>query len=475
MFEKDRFENLDDFKNEDAAQNQDDVNQDDNYNEEVPVIIYKKKKTYADYDDGPYDGYDYKPVYKWNLHDEEKRLNARVIKKAKKNLGLKILAVSMSVMFMFSAIMSALLLTQNLNGSETASSGNNFEQLVISIPSHADTDARELTVSEVIAKIKPSVVTIEAEVEINRIYYWGRGREEDVTPPDTRTGVGTGFILSEDGYIATNYHVIEDASSLSVLLGDGRRYPADIIGGDEAADIAIIKINAKDLPVAELGNSDAAMEGEFVVAIGSPGGVEFAGSSTFGIISGTDRDIEVSRGRNMTLLQTDAAINPGNSGGPLVNMRGQVIGINTLKLASNLFTSTLYEGMGFAIPITLAVDTFNEILANPGDIIRHRAYSEADNSSVSFGISGRTVDEAEIELYDVPAGVVVDNVTPNGACGRAGIISGDIIIALDGERVEDFEKLVELKHNYKPDDEAVVTVYRYGEELEFKITFDERN
>jgi S1-C subfamily serine protease len=158
-------------------------------------------------------------------------------------------------------------------------------------------------------------------------------------------------------------------------------------------------------------------------------------------------------------------------------MRGQVIGINTLKLASNYFTG-IYEGMGFAIPITSAVDRFNQILANPGDIIRAEEsisrYSEADKSEVSFGISGRTVEEFEVEYYDVPYGVLVDTVNADGSCGRAGILTGDIIIALDGKKVETFEKLVELKHDYNPGDEAVVRVYRDGEELDFKIIFDER-
>jgi len=219
------------------------------------------------------------------------------------------------------------------------------------------------------------------------------------------------------------------------------------------------------------------------VAIGSPGGLAFAGSSTFGIISGVNRDLEVSRGRRMTLLQTDAAINPGNSGGPLVNMRGQVIGINTLKLASSILSpfmsSISYEGMGFAIPISLAVERFNEIIANPneGEIIREpevREYSEADVSEVSFGISGRSVDPSEAEHFDVPLGFIVMGVVPGGASGRAGIEVQDIIIALDGETVESFEELVALKVNYQPGDEAVVTVYRDGEILDLTIEFDAR-
>jgi len=467
-------ENLKDNQNENSEISE-------NQNEETPVIIYKKRQDYADYSsrynfNSPEYSYsqfahnEEKQVYRWNLSDEEERIRPKKVKRAKRNLGLKIFAGAMAVMFVFSALMSTFVLYDYINGSAFISSGNNFDQLTISVPQVDNNDAEELTVTQVISKIKPSVVTIEAEVALSGWSFWGRGND-----PDTRTGIGTGFILSAEGYIATNYHVIEDATSLTVLLDNGRRYPAEVIGGDEIADLAIIKINARNLVAAELGNSDATQEGEFVVAIGSPGGIEFAGSSTFGIISGVNRDIEVSRGRNMMLLQTDASINPGNSGGPLVNMRGQVIGINTLKLASNFFTNTLYEGMGFSIPITLAVDKFNEILANPGEIIRHRSYSAADNSEVSFGISGMTVPEEAVEEFNVPRGVIVDNVTPSGSCGRAGIISGDIIIAIDGKTVETFEDLVELKPDYNPGDEAVIRVYRDGEELDFTIMFDARD
>jgi len=437
----------------------------------VPVIIYKKRQDYADYGNR----YNFNApgesvqVYRWSLADEAVRRPLRKPPKAKRNTGLIIFACALGVMFAFSALMAAVLLIYNIADVDFGGSGGNFEHLVINVP-RADSYAEELTVPQIISKIKPSVVTIEAEFERGSSGFWGRGGD-----PQIRMGVGSGFILSEDGYIATNFHVIERAISLFVRLDDGRRYPAELIGGDEEADLAIIKINARNLTVAELGNSDYTIEGEFVVAIGSPGGIEFAGSSTFGIISGVNREIEVSRGRSMTLLQTDASINPGNSGGPLVNMRGQVIGINTLKLAANFLTNNIYEGMGFAIPITFAAGRFNDILANPGEINWHREYSIADLSTVSFGISGRTVSEAASYNYNVPRGVEVFHVTPDGTCGRAGVLDGDIIIALDGERIESFERLVMLKHDYSPGDEAVLTVYRDGEELNFNIIFDARN
>ena len=472
--------------------NQNQKSEQHNDQEKIPVIIQKKRQDYADYSNryyyfSPEENYPQisrdgeKQVYRWNAEEEEHKSQAKnKIKKAVKNRGLKIFAGAMAVMFAFSAVLTTVLLVDHLNGSPLLNSGRDFEPLTLSVPpigSHSEELALFGSVSEVIAKVRPSVVSIQAEIEIIRGSFWGRGDSF------TQTGVGTGFVLTENGYIATNYHVIENAATITVQLKNGRRYNATVIGGDAVADIAIIKITARNLVPAELGNSDAMREGDFVIAIGSPGGLEFAGSSTFGIVSGTDRDVRVSRGRNMTLLQHDAAINPGNSGGPLVNMSGQVIGINTLKLASSLgfmASSINYEGMGFAIPITLAVETFNDIIANPGEIIRLpqtpqvRQYDERDTSGVSFGISGRTVTAAEAEAYDVPRGFSVLDVSPGGASDRAGIKFQDIIIALDGETVESFEELIELKHNYQPGDEAVVTVYRDGEILELTIAFDAR-
>ena len=458
------------------------------FTEEIPLIIYEKKEDCANsggryylnsFEDNnkfvqPEEKQTYR--YRWTLSDEEDRLSAKKIKKAKKSLGLKIFAGAMSAMFAFSALTSGYLLLERVSGSTyNASSKNNFENLAIAIPSDDANNAEELTVSQVIAKVKPSVVCIQTEVEVTSMNFWGRGGGSY-----TQTGVGTGFILTEDGYIATNYHVIEDAKTITVMLDNGKSYPATLIGGDSTADLAIVKINAKNLPVAKLGNSDATIEGEFVVAIGSPGGAEFAGSSTFGIISAVNRDVEVSQGKKMNLVQTDAAINPGNSGGPLVNMKGQVIGINTLKLASTISAS--YEGMGFAIPITSAVAKFNDIIANPSSFsVKAQesdneyvagSYNANDTSSVSFGINGGTVSKEMADFYDVPQGVVISGVKPDGACGKAGIKTDDIITALDGKTVTTMDELVELKNNYKPGDKAAVKVFRDGETLDITITFD---
>ena len=474
-------------------------------NEQIPSIICKKRQGYAEvsnrYHYTPEENYykvtndEQKQVYRWSMEDEEQRhgsknshtmtktVSSATAAKPRGRIGLKIFAVAMSLMFVLSALGTIGVLVGYINGDLILGNGREFEPLTIVVPSVDEQEqAQGLllfdSVGDVIDKVRPSVVSIQAEIEV-RSGFWGRGGT-----PFTQTGVGTGFILTEDGYIATNYHVIEGATNIMVKLYNGRRYPATLVGGDAVADIAVIRVNARNLIPARLGNSDSMREGDFVVAIGSPGGLDFAGSSTFGIISGINRDIQVSRGRNMTLLQHDAAINPGNSGGPLVNMRGEVIGVNTLKLASSsmsLFGGINYEGMGFAIPITVAVERFNDIIANPGEVNRlpeetiPRIYDERDTSEVSFGIAGGTVSAELMEMFDLPQGFWISAIVPDGAADRAGIMVHDVIIALDGVTVESFEDVIELKPNYAPGDEAVVTVYRDGEILDLPLIFDARS
>lgn len=483
-----------------------------NQSEEVPVMIHKQESQTAQiningentllnrFSYSPEDSYNKltvreddreNQVYRWNFKDEENikannlnSANNKKNKKFRKSFGLKLFAAIMSVMFLISVTASGVLLAQKLNNSQSGNpsapvisnkntgddnnTAGSIEDTAILIPKD-DNNATTLTIPEVIAKMKPSVVSVQTEVRVsNDIYggFFGGGNGGT----SIQQGVGTGFILTSDGYIATNYHVIDgaDTNNITVLLSSGETYKAELIGGDEVADLAVIKIDAKNLPVAELGNSDATVEGEFVVAIGSPGGVEFANSNTFGIVSSANREVEVSEGKKMTLIQTDAAINPGNSGGPLVNTKGQVIGINTMKLSSNL-----YEGMGFSIPISIAAPTFNDIIANPGKINRAEGSSGntiVDTSNVSFGITGATVTADEATQKNIPQGFKIATIDPDGACANTGLQSSDIITALDGRAVKSFDDLANLKKNYKPGDKAFVTVYRNGDELDFEIT-----
>ncbi|MCL2096449.1 MAG: trypsin-like peptidase domain-containing protein, partial [Oscillospiraceae bacterium] len=312
-----------------------------------------------------------------------------------------------------------------------------------------------------IAKVNPSVVCIEVETEVSG-YMSPFGRR---TSPYIQQGIGTGFIVSPDGYIATNYHVVSNSDKITVTLFSGEKYVAELIGGNEPEDLAILKINAANLTAAELGDSDALVQGQDVVAIGTPAGIEFAWTATKGMVSSVSRVVDVNGQRTMTVIQTDASINPGNSGGPLINMRGQVIGINSMKLAS-----TQYEGMGFAIPINIAIPAFNEIIANPGEIIESPYGGAEDLSEVSFGLSGRTVDPDRAEYYNIPTGWQISGISEDGPSYSSGLQLSDIIIALDGETVSSTEDMYELKLKYRPGDTVTVTIYRNGDVYDFEVT-----
>lgn len=286
-------------------------------------------------------------------------------------------------------------------------------------------DGETLSVSEINDKVSPCVVGIQSKGSLGGFL----GEDADI-------GSGSGVIISRDGYIVTNNHVIENASKLVVLLSDGSEYTASVVGADSQTDLAVLKITAENLPTAVLGNSNAVKVGELAVAIGNPMGQELAGSVTVGVISAVNRNLNV-QGRNFNLLQTDAAINPGNSGGALVNCYGEVIGINTVKVSS-----TSVEGIGFAIPIDDAKPIVDELINN-GQV----------TGRPLIGITGS----------DAPYGVVVETVDPDSAADNAGIKKGDLIIKFDGEVVTSVNKINELKSKHKAGDSVKVTIYRDGE------------
>ncbi|HEY8350777.1 MAG TPA: trypsin-like peptidase domain-containing protein, partial [Clostridia bacterium] len=231
-----------------------------------------------------------------------------------------------------------------------------------------------------------------------------------------------------------------------------------VVGRDEKTDIAVLKIDAAGLPAAELGNSDEVKVGELAVAIGNPGGMDYMGSVTAGIISGVNRTITLDNGRKFKLIQTDAAINPGNSGGALVNSKGQVIGINTIKIAA-----TDVEGLGFAIPINEANEIAESLISYK--YVKGRPYI------------GVTIDKRFTEEFarsnNVPFGLLVYDVQQLSAAYKAGIHIGDIILKFDGKEVKTFEELENLKNQHKPGDEVEVEVYRDGETLKLKLVLGE--
>ena len=270
---------------------------------------------------------------------------------------------------------------------------------------------------------------------------------------------GSGIILSADGYIVTNNHVVEGASSVTVTLNTGVDYEAKVVGTDAQTDLAVIKIEPKEeLTVAKLGDSTAVEVGERVVAIGNPMGLEFFGSVTQGIVSAVNRSVTIEN-RTMNLIQTDAAINSGNSGGALINARGEVIGINSVKVA----TSGV-EGMGFAIPISEANPVISDLLE----------YGYVKGRPI-IGISTRDVNQYMAQSYSWPQGVQVMAVSSDSA-KQAGLQQGDIITAVDGEKVATGEELNKIKDQHKPGDTLKLEVYKYesGQTVNVEVTLSEQ-
>lgn len=268
---------------------------------------------------------------------------------------------------------------------------------------------------------------------------------------------GSGIIYSEDGYIITNYHVVEDAISstsaqVTVTLSNQEEYKAEIIGTDSVTDLALLKIDATGLTPATFGKSSELQVGELAVAIGNPLGQEFAGSVTVGYISALNRTITTD-GRTYKLIQTDAAINPGNSGGALVNSKGEVVGINTVKV-----TDTTVEGLGFAIPSDDALKIIEELKLT-GKIVRPY-----------IGIYGIDMDEATAKRNNLVEGIYVYQVFSGSPADQAGLSRGDIIVEFDGQQVTTKQELNDAKNQKSIGDKVKVKVYRGGNYQDLEIT-----
>lgn len=259
---------------------------------------------------------------------------------------------------------------------------------------------------------------------------------------------GTGIVLSADGYLITNHHVIENAQVIAVQTSDDRQFQASIIGSDEASDLAVLKVDATYLQPAEFGDSGKLAVGDRVVAIGDPLGAQLRGTMTSGIVSAINRDLEVND-RTMTLIQTDAALNNGNSGGPLINCYGQVIGINTMKLRS--YYSTTAEGLGFAIPMAVAKPILEELMEN-GYVAGRPA----------IGISYDTLPLAFRIYYNLPEGVYISAVYDGSDAQAKGVAAGDIITAVNGTRVTSIDELNRVKNQFTAGDSITLTLYNGG-------------
>jgi len=314
-----------------------------------------------------------------------------------------------------------------------------------------------LTVPQVYQKVVESVVAISCELETETSsggsFFFGYGYGYGQDPmPRSGSATGTGIVFSEDGYIVTNHHVVEDAVKITVTTHDGSEYTAELVGSDENTDIAVIKIEASGLTPAEFGDSSSVIVGEAALVVGNPLGSTFAETLTTGVISSTARTITINQ-NTMTLIQTDAAVNPGNSGGPLANSRGQVVGVVNAKISRDDV-----EGIGFAIPSSTAVRVAS-------DIIDHGYVA----SRPMLGIIVRSVTSEQAAYYGLEAGITVTEVSEGSAAAEAGIEVGDKIIAFNGVAVSTSAELNYEKEKCRIGDAATITVMRDGKSMDLTV------
>ena len=270
---------------------------------------------------------------------------------------------------------------------------------------------------------------------------------------------GTGFIVSDNGFIITNQHVLSDTDVVSVVLSDGSEYDGYLVGEDASTDIAVLKIAAKDLPVAELGESDRVMVGDAVAAIGNPLGEDLTGTLTSGIISAIDRDINYN-GHSLSLLQTTAALNEGNSGGPLFNMYGQVIGITNMKL-SNAYSDVTIEGIGFAIPTATVKAVADQLIAT------------GKYSRPALGITVGPVPAEAAEHYDLPEGLYISAIAEGSSAEEEGVQVGDILTHVNGTPVRKTTDVLEIRDTLAVGDKMTLTIFREGKTFDIVITLRE--
>ncbi len=328
-------------------------------------------------------------------------------------------------------------------------------------------ETAEANIGTAYEKAAPSVVGIRVSTPSMGNYYFGQ-------ESSSSTSEGSGVVYTTDGYIITNYHVISSAvegtsssdpfgqqlpaqnTTIEVFLPDNpdEGITATIVGYDASADLAVLKINKTGLTAIEIGNSDEIQVGQKAIAIGNPGGLDFMGSVSSGIISGLNRKIQTEQGVEMNLIQTDAAINPGNSGGALVNINGQLIGINNSKMAGEDF-----EGMGFAIPVNEVVEICDRLIKN-------------ENAPTPYiGITANSSYDAEtLQRMGYPAGVVVYSVSVDSPAAEAGIQRNDIITKFNGVEVSSYQMLNSEKAKCSPGDTVTITVYRSGQTLDLQVT-----
>lgn len=311
----------------------------------------------------------------------------------------------------------------------------------------------ETTITQAVEQVGPAVVTVVGAVRTQNRFF-GQSSDQTVS--------GSGVFISDQGYILTNNHVIEGATSLTVVLSDGSEQDAEIVGTDEYSDMAVLKVNGPVPAVATLGNSDLLKPGETVIAIGSPLG-DFKNTVTVGVISATGRSLEVSQGYTMEgLIQTDAAINQGNSGGPLINLAGEVVGINTM-IVRNSNSGTVAEGLGFAVSVNTAQAVTEQIIEQ-GYVARPY-----------LGIRWQQITPDIALAYNLPVqwGVYLSQVLAESPASTAGLQRGDIITQIGGIQLDETHSYVNTLFQFQPGEKVSILVMRDGKTLSLEVTLGE--
>ena len=365
--------------------------------------------------------------------------------------SVTVIAVSLNVPTIKENIVKKLVSVESPNSYGDNTNTANINTQMVSLVGYSETGVG------VASKVRPSIVGIEVEYSVNSIFYRNKS---------TATAAGSGIIISEDGYILTNNHIVNSSSTsyyyelgkankvTVTLYNDSTKYDATIVGTDSQTDLAVIKIEKNGLKAAELGDSDAVQVGEFAMAIGNPLGL--TDSVTAGIVSAVNREVSDQDGNSYVAIQTDASINSGNSGGALVNSKGQVIGVNTLKLSG-----TGVEGVGFAIPINSTKEIYEQLIQ----------YNKVKRPYI--GIDGYDLDEQTAEDNNL-VGIYIKTIEDFSAGEKAGLKIGDVIVEVDGTKVTKMDELNAIKNQKQIGDTLKLKVFREGKEKEITVTLQEQ-
>ncbi len=374
------------------------------------------------------------------------------MKPVKKNrVGMKLTALALCCALLGGAVGGGIVWGVSNSGEEDSTTINVSGRTVSQVAVNKVDGQTEMSDAEVYAANVNSVVSINVT---------GTSGTNWFGQPVQTASAGSGFILTSDGYIVTNYHVVGDAQTIQVTLYSGDTYDAQYVGGDEDYDIAVIKIEATGLQAVTLGNSEELNVGDHVLAIGNPLG-ELTFSMSGGMVSSVNRTINVD-GTPFNMIQTDTSINPGNSGGPLLNSYGEVVGIVSAKYSSTGSNGETAEGLGFAIPINDVSSMIQDIMTN--GYVSNRAYLGATIGTLNASM-------AQQYRYDITEGAFVYSVEDGGPADQAGLQLGDVITAIDDTEITSLDDLTAARKSYTAGDTCTLTVYRQGETITLQLTW----